>query len=180
MTALPIRACTCRPSIHLLSDRKTYMRTILCPKRKFYLVTHLSLDLNPPVLLQYFAGECSLPHGFEAQQKEMRKSAQFWRGRQAFHCLSDWKGCVISHLKQRLLSSGINSQVLAVLSALSSLACQCLWPKLLSGLSIWDWLLSVLSKYKTKLCQEVYPHPIFPISNTLPYPVEFAYLNLSC
>lgn len=127
---------------------------------------------QPSSSLAVFHWECSFPHGFEAQQKDMKKSAQFWRGRQAFHCLSDWKGCVISHLKQRLLSSGINSQVLAVLSALSCLACQCLWPKLLSGLSIWDWLLPVLSKYKPKLCQEVYPRPIFPISNTLPYPVS--------
>lgn len=45
------------------------MSAIFYPNRKFYLVTHFSLGLNPSVLLQYFPGTSSLPHRVQAEQK---------------------------------------------------------------------------------------------------------------
>lgn len=100
--------------------------------------------------------------GSRQSKKDFRKSAQFRSRRQALHHLSDWKGLVILHLEQRLLSPGISSQVLGVLFAPGSCACQSLWPRLLPGLSVWGQLLPVPLNYKFSWCIEVYTLQFVP------------------
>lgn len=158
MTAFPTRACACGSYIYLLSRWVPFS----AKTGNFTLWLTFQRGLNPPILLQYFPRTSSLPHGPRQSKKNFRKSAQFRSGRQALHHLSDWKGLVIFHLEQRLLSPGINSQVLGVLFAPGCCACQSLWPRLLSGLSVWDWLLPVPLNYKLSWCIEVYTLQFVP------------------